>query len=136
MQIDTGNSLPRYQPARHTPFAIREEVVRQLNQMQQQGVISPSSSPWASLVVLVHKQDGSLHICIDFRNLNAVTKPDVFPLPWIDDLLDQLRKSKFLNQACAAFAWFLEIALVRASVCVWVCVSAPEAINNQWCDMV
>ena len=56
MQIDTGNSLPRYQPARHTPFAVWEEIARQLNQMQQQGVISPSSSPWASPVVLIRKK--------------------------------------------------------------------------------
>ena len=45
-----------------------------------------------------------------------------------------------LNQAGAGprlvHSWFLEIALVHASVCVCVCVSAPEGINNQWCDMV
>ena len=110
MQIDTGNSLPRYQPARCTPFAVREEIARQLNQMQKQGAISPSSSPWASLVVLVHKKDGSLRFCIDFRNLNAVTKPDVFPLPRIDDLLDQLGKSKFFSTLdLAAGYWQVQI---------------------------
>ena len=96
MHIDTGNSPPKYQPARRTPFAAREEIARQLHQMQQQGIISPSSSPWASPVVLVRKKDGTLRFCIDFRQLNAVTKADVFPLPRIDDLLDQLGKSKFL----------------------------------------
>lgn len=53
IHTDTSNSLPRYQPACRTPFAIHEEITRQLNQMQQQGVISPSSSSWASPVVLV-----------------------------------------------------------------------------------
>jgi len=48
MQIDTGNALPKYLSACHTPFAIREEIARQLNLIQQQGVISPSSNPWAS----------------------------------------------------------------------------------------
>ena len=67
------------------PFAVQEEITRQLNQMQLQGVISP----WASSIILVHKKDGSLCFCIDFRNLNAVTIPDVFPLPWIDDLLGE-----------------------------------------------
>ena len=95
MQIDTGSSLPLYQPARRTPFAAREEIARQLHQMQQQGVISPSTSPWASPVVLVRKKYGSLRFCIDFRKLNAITKPDVFPLPRIDDLLDQLGKSRY-----------------------------------------
>ena len=97
MHIDTGNSPPKYQPARHIPFAAREEIARQLHQMQQQGIISPSSSPWASPVVLVRKKDGTLRFCIDFRQLNAVTKADVFPLPRIDDLLDQLGKSKFFT---------------------------------------
>ena len=97
MQIDTGSSLPLYQPARRTPFAAHEEIARQLHQMQQQGVISPSTSPWASPVVLVRKKDGSLRFCIDFRKLNAITKPDVFPLPRIDDLSDQLGKSRYFS---------------------------------------
>jgi len=67
MKIDTGNALFKYLPAHCTPFAVREEIARQLNQMQQQEVISPSSSPWASPVVLVCKKDGSLCFCIDFR---------------------------------------------------------------------
>jgi len=81
MEVDTGNALPQYQSACRSPFAVREEIAKQLNQMQQHGVISPSSSPWASPVVLVRKKDGTLRFCIDFRNLNSVTKPDVYPLP-------------------------------------------------------
>ena len=50
MQIDTGNSLARYQLVRCTRFAVWEEIARQLNQMQQQRVISPLLSPWTSLV--------------------------------------------------------------------------------------
>ena len=110
MQIDTGNSSPRYQPACRTPFAVKEEIARQMHQMQQQEVISPSSSPWASPVVLVRKNNGSLRFCIDFRNLNAVTKPDVFPLPQINDLLDQLGKSKFFSTLdLAAGYWQVQL---------------------------
>ena len=65
--------------------------------MLRTGVIQPSTSQWASPVVLVRKKDGSLHFCIDYRSLNAVTKADVFPLPRIDDLLNQLGKSKFFS---------------------------------------
>ena len=79
------------------PFAVRLEVARQLDEMQSRGVIQPSSSPWASPVVLVRKKDGSLRFCIDYRHLNLVTKPDVFPLPRLDDLLDQLGQSKFFS---------------------------------------
>ena len=56
-----------------------------------------SSSPWASSIVLVKKKDGSLRFCIDYRELNSITKADVFPLPRIDDLLDQLGESKFFS---------------------------------------
>ena len=86
MTIDTGDAPPRRQPVRRTPF-----------EMQSQGVIEPSSSPWASPVVLVRKKDGSLQFCIDYRHLNLVTKPDVFPLPRMDDLLDQLGQSKLFS---------------------------------------
>jgi hypothetical protein len=60
MTIDTGDAPLRRQPVRRTPFAVRTKVGRQLREMQSQGVmIEPSSSPWASPVVLVHKKDGS-----------------------------------------------------------------------------
>ena len=70
------------------PFSVREEISRQLQKMQQAGVIQPSKSPWASPVVLVRKKDGSHRFCVDFRELNAVTRKDTFPLPHVDDLLD------------------------------------------------
>ena len=65
--------------------------------MQNLGVVRPSSSPWASPIVLVKKKDGSLRFCIDYRELNSVTKADMFPLPRIDDLLDQLGESRFFS---------------------------------------
>ena len=58
--------------------------------MQNAGVIQESQSLWASPVVLVRKRDGTLRFCVYYRNLNPVTKADVFPLPQIDDLLDKL----------------------------------------------
>ena len=97
MTIDTGDAPPRRQPVRRTPFAARTKVARQLREMQSQGVIEPSTSPWASPVVLVRKKDGSLRFCIDYRHLNLVTKPDVFPVPRMDDLLDELGQSKFFS---------------------------------------
>ena len=91
MSIDTGDASPRKQPLRRTPFAARREVASQLQKMQSQGVIRPSASPWSSPVVLVRKKNGSL------RSLNAVTKTDQFPLPRIDDLLDQLGSAKYFT---------------------------------------
>ena len=93
MKIDTGDAVPKRQAPRRMPFAVRGEVARQLKQMQQMVVIQPSQSPWASPVVMVRKKDGSHRFCIDYRHLNSVTKADLFPLPRIDDLLDQLGQS-------------------------------------------
>ena len=97
LEIDTGDASPQYQPPRRMPFAVRREVARQLELMQQNGVIQPSSSPWSSPVVIVRKKDGTHRFCVDYRKLNAVTKADKFPLPRIDDLLDQLCGARYFS---------------------------------------
>ena len=94
IEIDTGEATPRRQPMRRIPHAVRQEVTRQLRKMQEDGVIRLSNSPWASAMVLVRKKNGSLRICVDYRHLNSATKSDAFPLPRIDDLLDQLGSAK------------------------------------------
>lgn len=97
MEIDTGDARPRKQTVHRMSPAVRQEISRQLEQMQRSGVIESSQSPWASPVVLVKKRDGSHRFCVDYRALNAVTVPDSFPLPRIDDLLDQLGKSTYFS---------------------------------------
>ena len=110
MKIDTGDVMPKHQPVRRTHFAARQEIATQLKQMQDQNVIYPSDSPWASPVVLVRKKDGSLRFCIDYRGLNSVTKSDTFPLPRIDDLLDQLGKAKYFSTLdLAAGYWQVQL---------------------------
>ena len=97
MEIDTGDAYPKRQPARRLLFTLRQEVARQLREMQTKGVIQPSKSPWASPVVLVKKKDGTHRFCVDYRQLNSITKTDNFPLSRIYDLLDQLGKSKYFS---------------------------------------
>ena len=53
-------------------------------------MVRPSNSPWCNAVVLVRKKDGSLHFCIDFRRLNALTVKDSHPLPRICETLENL----------------------------------------------
>ena len=66
MVIDTGESSPKKQAVRRMPFAVRSEVAKQLRDMQAAGVVQPSSSPWASPVVMVRKRDGTLRFCVDY----------------------------------------------------------------------
>lgn len=110
MNIDTGDATPIRQAPRRVPFAVRGEVAQHLQQMQDSGIIQPSSSPWASPIVLVRKKDGTMRFCIDYRKLNAVTKADKFPLPRIDDLLDQLDKAQYFSTLdLAAGYWQIRI---------------------------
>ena len=97
IEIHTGDARPIRQPIRRMPLPVRSEVARQLHKMQERGVIQPSASPWASPVVLVRKKDGTHRFCVDYRRLNAVTRMDQYPLPRIDDLLDQLEKSRYFS---------------------------------------
>ena len=97
MVIETGDSPPQRVPARRMPLAVRREVAKQLKDMQRAGVIRPSASPWSSPVVMVRKKDGTQRFCVDYRALNAVTRADTFPLPRVDDLLDQLGNSRFFT---------------------------------------
>ena len=96
-EINTGDSSPTKQPTRYIPHPARQEVAELLKEMQEANVIKPCKSPWASPVVLVRKKDGTLRFCVDYRKLNEVTKADTFPLPKIDNLLDQLGKSKYFS---------------------------------------
>ena len=69
----------------------------QVQQMLSSGVIRPFNSPWASLVIMVKKKDGSLRFCVDFRQLNAATVKDAHPIPGIDNLLDALQGARWFS---------------------------------------
>lgn len=70
---------------------------KQLKDMQEAGVIQPSTSSWSSPVVMVKKKDGSHRFCVDYRALNSLTKADTFPLPRIDNLLDQIGDPRYFS---------------------------------------
>ncbi|GFW94408.1 retrovirus-related Pol polyprotein from transposon 412 [Trichonephila clavipes] len=77
-RIDTADHPPIKQHPRRLPFAKQEEVGTLLREMQETDIIEPSSSPWASPIVLVRKKDGSTRFCVDYRKLNDVTKKDSY----------------------------------------------------------
>ncbi|XP_074299767.1 uncharacterized protein LOC141630929 [Silene latifolia] len=67
-----------------------EELKKQLDELAEKGYIRPSVSPWGAPILFVKKKDGSLRLCVDYRELNNVTIKNRNPLPRIDDLFDQL----------------------------------------------
>ena len=68
-----------------------KELKLQLQELLEKGCIRPSVSPWGAPVLFVKKKDGTLLLCVDYRQLNKMTLKKKYPLPRIDDLFDQLK---------------------------------------------
>ncbi|KAL2250218.1 UNVERIFIED_CONTAM: Retrovirus-related Pol polyprotein from transposon [Sesamum indicum] len=77
-------------PYRMAPSELKE-LKKQLEELLDKGFIRPSISPWGAPVLFVKKKDGSMRFCVDYRQLNRITIKNKYPLPRIDDLLDQLK---------------------------------------------
>uniref|UniRef100_A0A2N9GSP6 Reverse transcriptase domain-containing protein n=1 Tax=Fagus sylvatica TaxID=28930 RepID=A0A2N9GSP6_FAGSY len=84
-------------PYRIAPAELKE-LKEQLQDLLDKGFIRPSASPWGAPVLFVKKKDGSMRLCIDYRELNKVTIRNKYPLPRIDDLFDQLRGSEVFSK--------------------------------------
>ncbi len=94
--VDHGIQLvPGAEPANRGVIRLAqpelEELRKQLTELLEKGYIRPSLSPFGAPVLFAKKKDGTLRLCIDYRRLNAVTIKNKYPLPRIDDLLDQLQ---------------------------------------------
>ena len=74
------------------------EIKRQIKEMLDKGIIRPSTSPWGSPIVLIPKKDGTWCMCVDFRDFNKITVKNRYPLPSIDDFLDQLKEENFFTK--------------------------------------
>lgn len=96
-RIDTGVAQPIRQGLRRAARPVIDKQAELVDDMLTKGVIRPSSSPWASPIVLVKKKDGTARFCLDYRLLNEVTKPDAFPIPRIDDTLDALEGNAYFS---------------------------------------
>ena len=95
--IHSGTARPvKLQPYR-LPQVYREVVKEELRAMEESGIIEPSTSSWGAPVVLVKKKDGSMRFCVDYRRLNELSESDAYPMPRVDDLIDQLGGAKYLT---------------------------------------
>lgn len=96
-QINTGTHPPLHRSPYRVSRSERRIIQTEVDKMIAQDIVQPSSSPWSSPVVLVKKKDGSWRFCVDYRQLNKITKRDVYPLPRIDDTLDSLHGANYFS---------------------------------------
>jgi transposase InsO family protein len=95
--IDTGDAKPVRQPLRRQPPAHQAAIKEHVATMLTQGIIEPAQSPWASNVVIVMKKDGTTRCCVDYRQVNNLTRKDAYPLPRTDDCLDALAGARWFT---------------------------------------
>lgn len=88
-------------PPNRPPFRLsqteRREAESQVKELLEEGKILPSSSPYGAPVLFVPKPDGSMRMCIDYRELNKITQKNKYPMPRIDDLMDNLGGAKYFS---------------------------------------
>lgn len=95
--IALKDSKPVRQRMYRIPERLQPALQEELDVMQRLGVIERSSSSWSSPVVLVPKKDGTIRFCIDFRQVNAQSQFDAYPMPRLEDLIERLGKARYIT---------------------------------------
>ena len=89
------NKAPTLTPAYRLLHACTKLIEKEVEKLQKQDIIEPAASPWLSPVLLLKKKNRDFRFCVDYRRVNKNTKRDtsMFPLPRVDDILENLRDS-------------------------------------------
>ncbi|XP_059066288.1 uncharacterized protein LOC131857619 [Cryptomeria japonica] len=97
IELEEGAKPVITTPYRH-PRGYKEEIEKAIKELLEMGHIQPSSSPFASSVVLVKKKDGTMRMCIDYRALNKKTIKNRYPIPRVDELIDELHGAVYFSK--------------------------------------
>jgi hypothetical protein len=92
-----GTAPMNCRPYRYAPHQ-KTEIEQQVKDMLRRGIIQESTSPFASPVILVRKKDGSWRFYVDYRGLNSITVKNKYPMPIVDELLDELAGAKWFTK--------------------------------------
>jgi hypothetical protein len=94
--------LPGTPPISKRPYRMRMnelvELRKQIAELQAKGFIRLSTSLWGAPVLFVEKKDGTQRMCVDYHSLNEVTIKNKYPLPWIEDLFDQMKGASVFSE--------------------------------------
>ena len=115
--IDTGTERPIWQRAYQAILPDQQFISEEIQRMLNANIIQPSTSPWASPIVVVSKKNGKKRFCVDYRKLNGITKKDAYPLPRIDEMMDTLGEAH----------WFSSMDLTSG---YWQIGMEPESISK------
>lgn len=96
--IDVGEAQPIRQRFYRVPQDKRRSLQTEVQYLIDNKLAQPSGSSWSSPCLLVKKPDGTFRFCTDYRKVNAITKPDSFPLPRIEDCVDMVGSAKFFTK--------------------------------------
>ena len=105
-RIFVTDEKPIAQAYRRVPPSALTEVREHIEDLLARGIIRPSSSPYASPIVVVRKKNGDMRMCVDYRKLNAVTRKVSFPLPRIDETLDAVGGARFFSTLDLASGYY------------------------------
>ena len=122
--IETGNASPVKVPACPIPFHYSEHVHNQLQEMAQEGIIRHSNSPWCAPAIYVRKSNGEIRICVDFVQLNKVTKKDAYLVPRAEGPQQRLANKQI----------FSKIVLTGSFPCAKTPLRKPPSARDQGMD--
>ena len=98
LTIRTGEAEPIASHPHRVPDKLKDGVRVEIMKLVEEGIVVPSSSPWASPIVPVPKADGTVRICIDYRRLNEVTQGDPFYMVTLEEILERVGNSKVMSK--------------------------------------
>ncbi|MEL6462700.1 MAG: RNase H-like domain-containing protein, partial [Cyanobacteria bacterium J06621_15] len=108
------NAKPIFIPQYRIPHSQIEEIENEVQKMLDEGIVEPSNTPWSFPLLCIPKKDGGFRIVVDFRQLNAITATDPYPMPSMQDLLNSIGRNKFFS-TIDLLQGFLQVPLNKES---------------------
>lgn len=96
-RIQIGDHTAIRLPPYRLPHAYKDAVQKEIKEMLASKIIESSESEWAAPLVPVKKKDNTIRLCVDYRKLNAITKVDPYPMPRVDDMIDEVGNAKYIS---------------------------------------